>query len=115
MYRGTFFKEISKKKPIHGGKCREWVRPGKEDNLIDGGEYRSTGLEQAQGRGHGGIFGMPERLLQPGPLGQHFYLFGVPGKATVGTAGTADRPLKSPTPRRAYLLVDGYNSRTPGL
>ena len=34
---------------------------------------------------------------------------------SVGSGGKAVRLMKLPTPRRAYLLVDGYCSRTPGL
>src|SRR5262249_42411269 len=40
---------------------------------------------------------------------------GVPGAAVVGDGGSGALPLKLPTPRRAYLLVDGYCSFTPGV
>jgi hypothetical protein len=40
---------------------------------------------------------------------------GLPGGALVGWAAGRAWPLKSPTPRRANLLVDGYFSRTPGV
>src|SRR5262249_16223404 len=38
-----------------------------------------------------------------------------PGSADVGADGSTMRPLKSATPRRANLLVDGNISRTPGV
>jgi hypothetical protein len=38
-----------------------------------------------------------------------------PGAAVVAQVGSGADPQKLPTPRRAYLLVDGYWSRTPGL
>jgi hypothetical protein len=40
---------------------------------------------------------------------------GVPGGALVGSGDSGALPVKLPTPRRAYLLVEGKSSLTPGV